>query len=433
MIALGKPMCAAGVAWVMAFACASASAEPDCTAVKAELVKPRHGLGNVLAKLKAGQEVRIGYFGGSITQTDGWRVKTLKWFQDTYPQAKVSEINGAIGGTGSEFGVYRYGQHLLKFKPDLVFVEFAVNDNDAAPRSIWRSMEGIVRQTWKASPETDICFVYTFRTGSEKDYELGRCNQAASANDMIAEHDGIPSVNVALKTVQLAKEGKLVYMPKKDAAGKVVPVPEGVMLFSNDGVHPLEAGHAMYAETIAAAIKVMAGSSKPGSHAIPQPFIGGNYENAKMVPVKPSMLSAGWKKLDPAQGIGLNFNRYMPEIWESSRPGATLTIRFKGSALKLYNLMGPDGGTVRTTIDGKPGPKAELFDEFSTYHRAAWINVTDGLPDAEHTVTVEILNEQPNRQAVIAKEKTKPDFDPQKYDGTAVRVGWIMLVGDLVE
>ncbi len=35
--------------------------------VKAELVKARQGLGNVLQKLQAGQPVSIAYFGGSIT------------------------------------------------------------------------------------------------------------------------------------------------------------------------------------------------------------------------------------------------------------------------------------------------------------------------------------------------------------------------------
>ena len=95
---------------------------------------PRGGLPNVLAKLKTkGAEIRIGYLGGSITAQEGWRPKTLAWFQKTYPDAKVRQINAAIGGTGSDLGVYRLKQDVLDHKPDLLFVEFAVNDGGQSP------------------------------------------------------------------------------------------------------------------------------------------------------------------------------------------------------------------------------------------------------------------------------------------------------------
>ena len=62
---------------------------------------PRAGLPHFLKKLKTpGADVRIAYFGGSITAQEGWRPKTLAYFQKTYPQAKVSQINAAIGGRG---------------------------------------------------------------------------------------------------------------------------------------------------------------------------------------------------------------------------------------------------------------------------------------------------------------------------------------------
>ena len=36
----------------------------------------------------------------------------------------ISEINAAIEGTGSDFGVFRLKDHVLQYKPDLGFVEF---------------------------------------------------------------------------------------------------------------------------------------------------------------------------------------------------------------------------------------------------------------------------------------------------------------------
>ena len=170
-----------GVALSMALMIGPASAAPKFEVVPLKASVQRGGLGNVLAKLDAGQNVTIAYFGGSITAAGGWRPKTLQWFKQTWPNAKITEINAAIGGTGSDLGVYRYQHDVLQYKPDLVFVEFAVNDGGAAPEQIWRAMEGIVRQTWKQDPATDICYVYTFREGYEKDVDAGNCWRAVSA------------------------------------------------------------------------------------------------------------------------------------------------------------------------------------------------------------------------------------------------------------
>lgn len=109
-------------------------------------VKERHGLNNSLFKMKSRDTVRVAYLGGSITAQPGWRVYSLNWFKENYPNTKFVEINAAIGGTGSPFGVYRLKDQVLQYNPDLVFIEFAVNDASTNPEEITRSMEGIVRQ-----------------------------------------------------------------------------------------------------------------------------------------------------------------------------------------------------------------------------------------------------------------------------------------------
>src|SRR3954469_1212759 len=64
---------------------------------------PRGGLPNVLGKLKTpGAEVRVAYLGGSITAQEGWRPKSLAFLQKQFPDAKLSQVNAAIGGTGSD-------------------------------------------------------------------------------------------------------------------------------------------------------------------------------------------------------------------------------------------------------------------------------------------------------------------------------------------
>ncbi len=134
----------------------------------AEELRARDGLPNFFAKLERGGDVRIAYLGGSITQAEGWRVKTLAHFRSGNTKANSVEINAAISGTGSTYGACRLQDHVLQHKPDLVFVEFRVNGGDL------KSMEGIVRQIWDSDSKTDkgvfLAFPALLRTLNRRTY-----------------------------------------------------------------------------------------------------------------------------------------------------------------------------------------------------------------------------------------------------------------------
>lgn len=406
------------------------AAPPEYHPVDASLLKSRQGLGNTFQKLKRDQEVRVAYLGGSITAANGWRVKTTQWLQKAFPNAKIHEIHAAIGGTGSDLGAFRLKRDVLDHHPDLVFIEFAVNDGGRQPEAIWESMDGIVRQIWKDNPRTDICFVYTFRVNYEKDLREGKCPRAASAMELLADHYGIPSINVALKIAELEQQGKLKF--KSDQ-----PLAEGVIQFSKDGVHPLNQGHEIYTEVIADAFKTMEPESKPINHSdkLQQPFVDSHWTNAKMVPLAPSMLSGNWEKLPADNVLQRRFGGRMGQIWEADKPGSKITFRFRGSQAALYDLLGPDGGQVLITVDGEPRQKpTPRFDSYCTYHRIATLKLAQNLdPEKIHTITVEIHPEQPDRSSVAFRLKNpEQELKAPKYQGTKIRVGQIMLRGELV-
>ena len=210
--------------------------------VKAQEVRARAGVGHFLEKVKAGKEVTVAYLGGSITAMNGWRNLTTDWLRATYPQAKFKEIHAAIGGTGSNLGVFRVAHDALRHNPDLLFVEFATNDGGAQPQAIWRSMEGIVRQTWKKDPSTDIVFTYTITHAMKQDYLAGNCNRAASAMEQLADHYGIPSICFGPRVIDAVKAGTLVMKGSEPHEGKT--------LFAQDGVHPGLPGHKFYLASI---------------------------------------------------------------------------------------------------------------------------------------------------------------------------------------
>jgi hypothetical protein len=404
---------------------------PEYAPVEARLFTPGDGLGNIRAKLDAGEEVEVAYLGGSITAANGWRVKTTAWLRETYPQATINEVHAAIGGTGSDLGVFRFERDVLRHGCDLLFVEFAVNDGGASPERIWQAMEGIVRQAWAPNPRTDVCFVYTYRVGYEDDLRDGNYWRAAGAMEMLARHYGITTINIAMPVVEAEAEGRLVF--KSDE-----PTEEGVVRFSSDGVHPLDVGHEMYTETIALCWGLLKPNAAGVDHGekLGRPFVTDHWQAAGMTPLTESMLSGEWRSLPGDDTLQNRFGNRMGQIWESGEPGATLTFRFKGSAAKLYDLLGPDGGQVIITVDGvtREQPVAR-FDSYCTYHRLATLTIAEGLdPDVVHEVVVEIHPEQPDRSPVAFRLQD-PDVELQapKFQGTKLRVGQILLLGELVE
>lgn len=395
----------------------------------------RNGLPNFFAKLEAGKRVRIAYLGGSITAQPGWRPKTLNWFRKQYPQATIDEINAAIGGTGSELGVFRLHHDVLRFKPDLLFVEFAVNDGGTSPERIHRSMEGIVRQTWKAVPTTDICYVYTLTMGMLKDLQSGRYPRAASAMEAVADHYGIPSIHLGVEVARLEREGKLVFKAPKPATPEQKAVLAGKVVFSPDGVHPYpDTGHEIYLKVIARCMDRIKGIGKPGPHTLNAPLVAGNWEGAKMVPLDRATLSTAWQKLDPATvSLARRFAERLPGLWKVDKPGESLSFRFKGTYAAVYDLLGPDCGQVVVTLDDHKPVVRRRIDGYCTYHRLATLPIGTGLPDAVHTVRIELSPGRPDKRSILF-DRNKPDYDnhPDKYADSAWYAGALLLNGDLV-
>lgn len=396
--------------------------------------RPRAGLPNFLEKLERDEALRIGYLGGSITAQPGWRPKTLRWFQEQHPRAQVAEINAAIGGTGSDLGVFRLKQDVLDHRPDLVFVEFAVNDGGADPHRIHQAMEGIVRQTWRANPETDLCFVYTLVGDWTQTLRDGQFPRAASAMEAIADHYGIPSIHLGLRVAILEGEGKLLFKGSKPGNEAEKQALNGKILFSPDNVHPYpDSGHELYLEAVIRGMRQIQGTGQPGAHVLPEPFTADNWENAKLVPLDPSMLSGGWEKLDAATNeVARRFHDRLPELFRAHRPGESIRFQFRGTGLQIYDLLGPDCGQVVIQLDDQPPVVRARFDSYCTYHRLASLQIAENLPEDLHSVALQIHPEQPDKAAILATRNNEID-DPRRFDGTTWYVGALMVLGDIIK
>lgn len=87
-------------------------------------------------RAQAGENLTVVFFGGSLTWSanasdpdkTGFRGLMADYFRAKYPKAKFTFVDAALGGTGSNLGIFRLERDVLSKKPDLVFLDFICND-----------------------------------------------------------------------------------------------------------------------------------------------------------------------------------------------------------------------------------------------------------------------------------------------------------------
>lgn len=379
----------------------------------------RGGLPNFFAKLKKQQSVKVAYLGGSITRADGgWREQTFGWLQRQYPTARFEPIMAAIGGTGSDFGAYRVGNHVLRYQPDLVFVEFAVNDHGKPVRSIKESMEGIVRQIWQRNPTTDICFVYTFSKPQLEFYERGTFPFSVSAMEVVADQYQIPSICMALPAVQQVIAGTMVMQGKpKDFPDKPV--------FSEDGVHPLnQTGQKVYAETVAKHLLALESLGTLHKHKLPRPLMTNNLENATMVSLDQTQRSTGWQPVDSVVA-GKPFASFLSKVYVSADSTDFIRFQTKGDSFGIVDVLGPSSGQIVVRIDNAPPRYIDRFDAYCTYYRMNYYLIT-GLSAGTHTVTIQVSPYKLDK-ATILKKRNNTITDSTLYGQQNIYLGGLLL------
>ena len=128
----------------------------------------RKGLPNFYSKIKKEQEITVAFIGGSITQGDYcYRLQTTRYMENTFSNTRFKWINAGVSGTGTDLGAFRIREQVLQYKPDLIFIEFAVNGGYPD------GMEGMIRKIIKENPHTDICLIYTIYTNQTTVYQKG--------------------------------------------------------------------------------------------------------------------------------------------------------------------------------------------------------------------------------------------------------------------
>ncbi|WP_018626555.1 SGNH/GDSL hydrolase family protein [Niabella aurantiaca] len=399
----------------------------------------RKGLPTFFRKLDGRKPVTVAFIGGSITQGNYcYRLQTAKYLQTTYARVPFTWINAGVSGTGTDLGAFRLKEQVLAFRPDLIFIEFAVNG------AYQDGMEGMIQQVIKNNPETDICLVYTILTGQTRFYQEGTVPENIRRLEKLADHYGLPSVHLGMEAATLEKEGRLVWKGAQEEAGKI--------LFSNDGIHPLRAGGNLYAAAIARGFAKMENQKEPFRHVLKAPLITAVWENARMYDPKDiATFDSHWKMINTGDSPFLKkFSNWFKDVAYAESAGASFSFSFKGDLFGFFDIGGPEVGQLEFEIDGKPvqlvkrtipgftcyeasgsgGDKA--LNRFNVYCNNRYRGQHDLilLKPGVHHVTVRISREKADKKSILIAARSEDiDRNPEKYDRTAVYIGRILLRG----
>ena len=187
-------------------------------------------LKNLMKRAANGESLVIGFLGGSITQGSlsstpktCYAYLVYEWWKKSFPNAAFSFVNGGIGGTTSHYGGARAWKDVLCYRPDIVTVDFSVNDD--ANEFFEETYEGTLRRLL-AAPSAPAVVVL-----NNVFYDTGK--NAQDYHNRIADHYGIPHVSIKDTIYPDVESGKIV-------RADITP----------DNLHPNDKGHRLVADEI---------------------------------------------------------------------------------------------------------------------------------------------------------------------------------------
>jgi pimeloyl-ACP methyl ester carboxylesterase/lysophospholipase L1-like esterase len=350
-----------------------------------DFIQPRSSLSRCADAFESTGKGRVAFLGGSITEMEGYRPRTYQTLQKLFPKTQFDFINAGISSTASTTGAFRLTTDVFsRGTVDLLFVEFAVNDDQDAllPHNIMiRAMEGIVLQARRHNPKIDIVFLYTANEHHIETYQAGKTPLPIVAHQQVAEYYGIPSISFA-----------------GDVAQRM-----GVAEFdwkTFGGTHPAPYGADIYASDIAT---LLAAHCRPNDPAADRPQPTNpldplHFGQGRFIAIEEAKIQSGWTLGKPdwdslAGGKRKQFSDIPMLV--GNKPGASLDLKFKGSTIGLYMVSGPDAGTIEYTIDDKPYPPINLFTKYSKGLHYPWTCLLEtNLSPGQHTLRLSISDQK---------------------------------------
>ncbi len=348
----------------------------------------RGGLDNARVRFEKEKAGRVAFIGGSITEMKGWRDLVCDNLKIRFPDTKFDFVDAGLSSTDSTLGPFRLNTHVLhRGRVDLLFVEFAVNDhhNQRNHTARVRGMEGIIRQAREANPAMDIIVQYFVEPDKMKVINAGKTVPEIHSHEHVMQYYNIPVIDLAHEVTERINAGEFTW----DKFG---------------GLHPGPFGHTVYAATIerlfdAAWAGKLSRKAKVQPYTLPERALDAHhYGRGRYVAIEEASLESGWYTMhswnvDDGAGTRAQFTN-VPTL-TATEPGATLQLKFTGTAVGILVVAGPDVGKLAYSVDGGPFKERDQFTKWSEGLHIPWAYMLETeLASGGHTLTLKTTDKK---------------------------------------
>jgi lysophospholipase L1-like esterase len=317
-------------------------------------------LRRAFAKARRGEPITLGVIGGSITYgaiasspEHGYAARVLAWWRARFPQSKTRLVNAAVSGTGSLYGAFRVQRDLLDANPDVVIVEFAVNDAwvDGA------AYEGLLRQILACPNAPAVVLLFML-------FQNGGGDQKMQSED--GAYYNLPMVSVRDALWPEIAAGQIRWQE-----------------YFVDNVHPNDAGHALVARCVTGLLERTDTQEAPQGRdpldPLPAPLHSDAYqfvdwqEAETLTPAS----NGGWTSARDEDG---------KPMWTATSASGRIAFDWFGTGIvALLTRPLDDQGSVRFWIDDAPS----LTLDASAVIKRNIIVVAEGLVRGQHRIAIE--------------------------------------------
>ena len=339
-------------------------------------------LKNLLNRATKGERLTVGFIGGSITQgfaatepDQCYAARTVAWLRKVFPNTEFDYVNAGIGATDSQFGAARVQEDLLQRLPDLVFVEFSVNDHSTP--HFCETYEGLVRQIYGSASAPAMVLIHNVY------YDTGK--SAAYYHAQVGRHYDLPCISIQNSIYPAVAAGRL-------PAEKITA----------DFLHPNDLGHELVASVITNFLeKVIHDKTQEPQEIFPAPLTENAYEHCMRLQYSNSTpgKSVFVEDMTPQRDITDIFRNG----WSAGEKGAYLEFAFRGTGAAVQYRRVKDGPAPIATavVDENPETACVLdgtFDE-TWGDKMQLTTVAEHLPYGEHRVRIELTETHENDKA----------------------------------
>ncbi len=202
------------------------------TDIKTELKKewPKNRTINLVFH---GHSVPAGYFKTPLVNTfDAYPMQVLKMVKEKYPFAVINIINTSIGGENSLSGEKRFDSTVLNHQPDVLFIDYALNDRSAGLEKAAKEWSTMIEKALKKNIK-----VILLTPSPDQRIDI------LSPNNELEKH--------ALQIKALAKKYEIGLVDSYEEFRNKVLSGEPITNYMSQVNHPNQQGHLLIANKIA--------------------------------------------------------------------------------------------------------------------------------------------------------------------------------------